>query len=111
VTDEVANPTYNNDLAEAVAQLIQTGRYGTYHLVNEGASSRYMFARYVLDRAGFADVSVEPISSSEWPRASIPPAYTALTNLAGGMVGIRLRPWQAAVDAFLEREGLVKARD
>ncbi|MGV2437818.1 MAG UNVERIFIED_CONTAM: NAD(P)-dependent oxidoreductase [Anaerolineae bacterium] len=36
VTDEIANPTYTNDLAKAVLQLLNTKRYGTYHLVNEG---------------------------------------------------------------------------
>jgi dTDP-4-dehydrorhamnose reductase len=107
VTDEIANPTYNDDLAGALATLIETGRYGSYHLTNEGWCSRYAFARYVLDRAGLVDCDIEPITSREWARASIPPAYTALANVAGAMIGLRLRPWQAAVDAFLEREGLV----
>lgn len=109
VTDEVANPTYNDDLADAIAKLIETQRYGNYHLTNEGACSRYTFARYVLDRAGLDEVPIEPISSREWPRASIPPAYTALTNLAGTMIGIALRPWHDAVDAFLNAENLLKA--
>ena len=108
VTDEVANPTYNHDLADAIQKLILTERYGIYHLVNEGACSRYTFARHVLDQAGHEDALIEPISSSEWPRASIPPAYTALTNLAGSMVGVTLRPWQEAVDAFLRKEGLMR---
>lgn len=105
VTDEVANPTYNDDLADAIVQLVQTERYGTYHLVNEGACSRYTLARYVLDKAGYDDVPIEPISSREWPRASIPPTYTAMTNLAGSMVGVKLRPWGEAVEAFLQKEG------
>jgi dTDP-4-dehydrorhamnose reductase len=109
VTDEVANPTYNNDLADAIAQLIKTGRYGIYHLVNEGACSRYTFARHVLDQAGHDGVPIQPISSREWPRASIPPAYTAMNNLAGPMVGVSLRPWQEAVDAFLVKEGVYRA--
>ena len=108
VTDEVANPTYNDDLADAIAKLIEIGRHGTYHLTNEGACSRYTLARYVLDKAGYEDALIQPISSREWPRASIPPAYTALTNLAGESIGITLRPWQEAVDAFLEAEGLLK---
>lgn len=107
VTDEVANPTYNDDLVTAVAQLIQTGRYGIYHLANQGACSRYTFARYFLDRAGFADTVIERISIRQWPRPSTPPAYTSLHNMAGKVVGISLRPWQEAVDAFLEREGLL----
>jgi dTDP-4-dehydrorhamnose reductase len=108
VTDEVANPTYNHDLAEAIAALIETRRYGIYHLVNEGACSRYTFARYFLDRAGYGDVPIERISSHEWSRPSKPPRYSNLCNLAGRHVGITLRPWQQAVDAFLLREGLLR---
>jgi dTDP-4-dehydrorhamnose reductase len=105
VTDEVANPTYNDDLAEAISRLIETRRYGIYHLVNEGACSRWTFARYALDRAGLADTPVEKIMSREWPRASVPPTYSSLSNLAARHLGITLRPWQEAVDAFLEKEG------
>ena len=105
VTDEVANPTYNDDLAIAIAQLIETGRYGIYHLVNEGAVSRYNFARYILDRAGYTDTPIEPISSREWIRASRPPVYAELSNTAARQLGITLRNWRDAVDAFLEREG------
>lgn len=107
VTNEVANPTYTNDLADAIIQLIETGRYGTYHLVNEGACSRHQFARYILDRTGYADTPAAPISASEWPRPSTPPAYTALHNLAGASVGVTLRPWREAVDAFLMAENLL----
>jgi dTDP-4-dehydrorhamnose reductase len=108
VSDEVGNPTYNDDLAEAIGKLIETGRYGIYHMVNEGACSRYNFARYFLDKAGFKGVPTEKISAAEWQRASVPPAYGALTNLAGKHIGITLRPWQEAVDDFLAKEGLLK---
>lgn len=108
VSDEVGNPTYNDDLAEAIAKLIITGRYGIYHFVNEGACSRYDFARYFLDRAGFKDTPTERISAAEWPRASMPPVYTSMTNLAGKHIGITLRPWQEAVDDFLAKEGLAR---
>jgi dTDP-4-dehydrorhamnose reductase len=109
VTDEVANPTYNDDLADAIARLIQTECYGTYHLVNEGSVSRWAFARYVLDRTGHADVPIEQISIKEWQRASVPPSYAGLVNQAAAHLGIKLRPWQDAVDAFLSKEGLLKA--
>lgn len=108
VTDEVANPTYNDDLADAIVALIETGRYGIYHLVNEGWCSRWEFARYFLDRAGYAGTPVEQITLKDWPRPSTPPPFAGLVNQAGAHIGIRLRPWQAAVDAFLAREGLLK---
>ncbi len=108
VSDEVGNPTYNDDLAEAIGKLITTGRYGIYHFVNEGACSRYEFARYFLDKAGYKDTPAERISAAEWPRASVPPAYASMSNLAGKHIGITLRPWQEAVDDFLAKEGLAK---
>jgi dTDP-4-dehydrorhamnose reductase len=106
VVNEVANPTYNDDLADAIAQLIETGRFGIYHFVNQGACSRYDFARYVLDRAGYADTPITPITSQMWPRASTPPEYAPMDNLAGTLAGITLRGWREAVDAFLAKEGL-----
>ncbi|MBL8165476.1 MAG: dTDP-4-dehydrorhamnose reductase [Anaerolineae bacterium] len=105
VSDEVANPTYNDDLAEAITRLISTGRFGVYHLINEGACSRYDFARYILSKSGFAETPVQKITSTEWPRPSLPPAYSSLSNLAARQIGITLRPWQEAVDAFLAKEG------
>ncbi len=108
VIDEIANPTYTDDLATALVALIATGRYGTYHLVNEGAVSRYEFGRYALERAGFGALPIERITRTEWQRPSTPPIYAGLANLAAASVGITLRPWQAAVDAFLQREGYLK---
>jgi dTDP-4-dehydrorhamnose reductase len=111
VSDEVACPTYNDDLAEAAARLIETERFGVYHFTNSGACSRYTLARYILDRAGCADVPVTPILASQWQRPSTPPAFSPLENHAGELLGIVLRPWRAAVDAFLQREGLFRPSD
>ena len=106
VVNEVANPTYNDDLADEVVRLIETERYGIYHFVNEGACSRYDFARYALDRAGYESTPITPITSQMWPRASTPPEYAPLANLAGKLIGITLRDWREAVDAFLAKEAL-----
>lgn len=107
VTNEIASPTYNDDLADAIAALIQTERFGVYHFTNAGVCSRWQFARYILDRAGYTNTPITPILSHQWQRPSTPPLYTPLANQAGKSVGIALRPWQAAVDAFLQREGLL----
>ena len=104
VTNEVANPTYTDDLATAIARLIETERFGIYHLVNEGAVSRWQFARHVLDLSGYSETPIERISRHEWPRPSLPPEYTPLANNAGASIGIRLRPWEDSVRAFLDAE-------
>jgi dTDP-4-dehydrorhamnose reductase len=102
VADEFGNPTYVHDLAEAITELIQTGQFGTYHLVNEGACSRLQFAREALRICGLEEVSITPILSSDYKRASSPPLASALQNRAAAALGIRLRPWQEALAAYLE---------
>lgn len=101
VTDEVASPTYAPDLAAAIWQLVTTDHFGIYHLVNEGICSRYDYAIEILRQAGRADIPVEPISRSQFERPSRPPAYAPLRNTVAAALGIRLRPWQAALrDCF-----------
>jgi dTDP-4-dehydrorhamnose reductase len=109
VTDEIANPTYSEDLADALMTLIGTQRHGIYHLTNQGSCSRYELARYVLDRAGYARMPIAPLALNEWQRPSTPPPYSPLVNSAGAWAGIRLRPWQEAVEAWLRREGRLQA--
>ena len=103
VTDEVGNPTYAADLAEAIARLIETGQYGVYHFVNSGACSRWAFANEILRQAGVAARNV-PILSSAYPRASTPPPFAALHNRAGAALGITLRPWAEALADYLRAE-------
>lgn len=107
VVNEVAVPTYVHDLAEAIVQLMGTGVYGIYHLVNEGRASRWDFARHILDITGFKNTPIERISSYEYPRASTPPEYAVLRNFAATQLGITLRPWEEAVFAFCEAEALI----
>jgi dTDP-4-dehydrorhamnose reductase len=100
VCDEISSPTYAPDLAQAIAALIRTEQYGIYHLTNEGACSRYEFARRILELAGRTNVPIEPITSDQWPRASTPPLHCVLCNLAGAQLGIRLRHWDEALRVY-----------
>jgi dTDP-4-dehydrorhamnose reductase len=100
VCDEISSPTYAPDLAQAIDALIRTEQYGIYHLTNEGACSRYEFARRILELAGRENVPLEPITSDQWPRASTPPLHCVIRNVAGAQLGIRLRPWDEALRAY-----------
>ncbi|MEW5988609.1 MAG: dTDP-4-dehydrorhamnose reductase [Chloroflexota bacterium] len=104
VVDEVGNPTYSHDLAEAIGRLIVTGQYGVYHLVNEGSCSRWAFANEILRLAGLTEVRNLPILSRDYPRASTPPPYAALRNVAGAALGITLRPWTEALADYLKSD-------
>jgi dTDP-4-dehydrorhamnose reductase len=97
VCDEISSPTFAPDLAEAIATLIRTEQYGIYHFTNEGACSRYEFARRILELAGRTDVPIEPITSDQWPRVSTPPLHCVIRNFAGAQLGITLRHWDDAL--------------
>ncbi len=101
VADEVGNPTYVADLAQAIVVLLQTHAYGVYHFVNAGAASRYEFAAEILRLSGRAHIPLTPIPQAEYQRASTPPLYAPLANNAGAALGITLRPWQSALAEFL----------
>jgi dTDP-4-dehydrorhamnose reductase len=108
VTNEIANPTYNDDLAQGILRLLECDQSGIYHLVNEGYCSRWEFARYILDHAGYGATEVAKITSDEWNRPSTPPRFCPLMNEAASALGVTLRDWRSAVDVFLQREGLLK---
>jgi dTDP-4-dehydrorhamnose reductase len=101
VTDEVANPTFVDDLADAIVKLIGTGRFGIYHLTNAGYCSRYEYAKKILELSGRGHIPVEPISLAQYPRPSTPPKFAALANTAAAALGITLRPWEEALGEFL----------
>lgn len=104
VTDEVSAPTYAPDLAEAIAKLIQTGHFGIYHFSNAGICSRYEYAVETLRQSDRAHIPVEPVTSDAFQRASIPPPYAPLENNLGTALGIKLRPWQEALAAYLAEQ-------
>lgn len=107
VTDEVGNPTYAVDLAQAIVRLIATEQYGIYHFVNEGACSRWAFAGEILRQAGLTGVRNTPILSSAYSRPSTPPPFAALHNRNGAAIGIRLRPWPEALADYLRAETII----
>ena len=96
VTDEIASPTWTNDLAEAITLLIDTGEYGTYHLAGEGECSRAEWAEEVL-RLADVDVPVEETTQAALELPARKPVRSTLANNSAAALGIRLRPWQEAL--------------
>ena len=104
VADEVGNPTYAPDVAAAIAHLVRTEQYGTYHLVNDGQASRFAFAQATLQVNGRGHIPVAPITAAEWPRPVTPPLHAVLVNQAAAALGIELRPWQDALRVYVTAE-------
>ena len=102
VTDEVASPTFVDDLAPAIWRLIDTAHYGIYHLASEGECSRYELARAILALTNRENIPVAAITLEEFNRPSFPPRNSALGNIAAAGLGITLPRWELGLARFLK---------
>lgn len=100
VGDEIGSPTFAQDLAEGIVELLAAGTFaGVHHIVNGGTVSRAGWARHVLRAAGM-DMPIVEIPLASWTRPSTPPAWAVLTPTLPP-TGEHLRPWQDAFADYL----------
>ena len=102
VSDEIATPTYAEDLAAALLKLAGTGLYGWYHLVNEGECSRYEYAQEIMRLTGRTHVPITPTSLADYVRPAPTPPYSTIKNFVGAQAGLVLRPWQDALADYIK---------
>ncbi len=105
VDDQIGSPTLTSDLARALARLIRTQAYGTYHLTNAGACSWYDLALKILQIAGLGTIPVKAISSEDLARPAKRPQNSRLRNFCWEALGYPpLRSWEEALEAYLHSE-------
>lgn len=99
VNDQFGSPTYTKDLAQALANILAAApEPGNYHCVNSGVATWFDLAKEVVPEP----VSVEPISSAEWPTAAKRPPYSVLSTQKYESLGFQPLPdWRNAVKRFL----------
>lgn len=81
VNDQFGKPTYTFDLARGINDFLQNnqGKSGIYHLVNEGTTSWFDFAKKIFE---FEKITVQltPMSSSDLNRPARRPHISTLLN-------------------------------
>jgi len=108
VDDQIFSPTYERDLAEKVAELIKTGKYGTYHITNSGHCSWYELAKTAFELAK-VDVELRPVKSHEFPMKAKRPPYSVLENRNLKRIGLTpLRHWKEALKDYLREIGEIE---
>ncbi|MCG3084236.1 dTDP-4-dehydrorhamnose reductase [Anoxybacillus sp. LAT_35] len=104
VHDQVGCPTYTVDLSNCILELIQTEKYGIYHVSNSGHCSWYEFAKAIFEEAGIK-VKVNPCTTKDFPRPAPRPAYSVLAHMALRMNGFRELPyWRDSLRDFLRKQ-------
>lgn len=102
VNDQRGRPTYTKDLSEALVSVCRMGLTGTYHVANSGEATWYDFSVEILKQAGLSLVRVEPITTEQLARPAPRPRYSVLdTSRFESAAGMRLRPWQEALQEYL----------
>ncbi len=92
VDDQRGHPTFTEDLAVAIKQLVVERRPGLFHVTNQGEVSWFEFAREVLALSGADPGRVKPISTADLdpPRPAPRPANSVLDNAAWRLSGLPL---------------------
>ena len=102
VDDQISVPTYSKDLAYFSWKLIETKKYGLYHMSNSGICSKYDQAKYVLDNIGWTG----KLGTSKTEDFNLPAKRSKFSKLDStkleNMVGEKIPSWQNAIDRFLE---------
>lgn len=103
VGDQVGTPTYTEDLAVLLCNMISTEKYGVYHATNEGVCSWAQFASEIMKLSG-SETKIIPISSKEYPSPAARPANSRLSKASLDLAGFeRLPAWQDALKRFLRQ--------
>jgi dTDP-4-dehydrorhamnose reductase len=97
VSDRFGSPTYAPHLAQALAALLESDAYGTYHFAGQGGTSWFELTSVLYRLLGLR-TPVIPVATSQFPRPAQRPRYSVLTTMQDPR--ILLPPWEEGLAAF-----------
>lgn len=98
VADQHGNPTFADDLADALWELALRPVAGTFHVTGTGATTWHGLASEVFALAGADPARVRPCTSAEFPRPAPRPAWSVLDGTGWRDAGFTPLPgWREAL--------------
>ncbi len=106
VDDKTGSPTYARDLCEGILAHIETGLFGTYHMVNGGGvCTRYAMATEIAKILGRDDITISPVSSECFPLPAKRGNNESAVNYKLSLMGRNpMRPWREALSDYVRNE-------
>ncbi|MED9904880.1 MAG: dTDP-4-dehydrorhamnose reductase [Lachnospiraceae bacterium] len=102
VNDQFGSPTYTDDLARLLVDMVLTDKYGIYHATNEGICTWYDFACEIFRQAGI-EMEVVPVSAAEYKAKAKRPENSRMNKDKLVQNGFeRLPSWQDALKRYME---------
>jgi len=103
VTDQKGCPTWTRHLAEVTVALIETGRYGIYHVTNSEPTTWFDFTKEIFRLAGLS-TEVLPVTSEQFPRPAKRPSNSVLDPFPlKEVVGRGMPSWKVALKEYLSQ--------
>ncbi len=103
VNDQTVAPTSTAELAMTLLTLIDTGRYGLYHLTNAGECTWYDFAQEIFRLIG-ATPTVTPVSTAQYGAKAKRPVYSILDNHKATSLGVpAMSHWKEALATYIKK--------
>ena len=101
VDDQHCTPSYVPHVAQAILFLLEAGHFGTYHVVNRGATTWHGFASEIF-RQSRMQVETERITTAEYGAPAPRPLYAVLdTSKYHALGGPAMPTWQEALAEYL----------
>jgi len=101
-SDQLGCATHTVDAGLKIMEVVEAGRYGLYHLANQGACTRFELARTAVEMAGLDPAEVIGIPDALMQRRAPRLKYAAMEMQALRHAGFALpRPWQEALADYV----------
>lgn len=104
VNDQIGTPTYTYDLARLLVDMVETDKYGYYHVTNEGGYiSWYDFACEIFKQAGYT-TKVVPVTTEEYGLSKAKRPFNSRLDKSKLVENgfIPLPTWQDALERYLK---------
>ncbi|MFE4028344.1 MULTISPECIES: dTDP-4-dehydrorhamnose reductase [Priestia] len=102
VADQIGCPTYTLDLANSILELVNSEKYGVYHISNSGSCSWYEFAKEIF-KISDMEVQVNSCTTADFPRPAARPANSVFEHMSIKLNNFTtIRHWREALRNFLK---------
>lgn len=104
VSDKFGSPTFTKDFAANLLNVVNSSRYGLYHMTNRGTCSRFDIAVKIVEFMGLEKkVKVSPIPSTEFPLPAPRADSEMMENYKLELLGLNHMPfWEESLENYIK---------
>lgn len=107
VNDQILSPTYTENLAAVLHELIKTSKYGIYHAASEGECSWYEFAKKIFELTKIK-ARLKPTTSDLMDTRAKRPMYSVLKNHNLNQIGLNaMNDWEKNLELYLKEKNYI----